>query len=373
MRTAIVVIGAGYGDEGKGKTVDHFCESFSPETTLVTRYSGGSQASHTVVRNGIRHAYSHFGSGTTYGCSTYLDENFILNPIVFRHEWEELQQLGINPTVYANYKCKITTIFDMLMNHIDEYDRGNNRHGSCGLGINRTINRHEDIKFTMNMIHDKSVLKRIQEYYPKVKLPNDYILEKFQDDLMFMFNNLMFDDNSIYKNYQHVIFEGSQGLQLEEDSGNFPHVTRGYVGIRNIIKDLKSFDECNINYVHRIYQTKHGAGPFDHEMDLKPFFSIIDQTNIPNEFQGSLRFAPIDLDKMFNTINRDIMHHIYHNYNVKFNYNLCITCMDQIRNSEFVPYILNNKFCIGDDKEITDILFNKCKDNGLNLIFLTGV
>lgn len=141
---AKVVIGANFGDEGKGLMTDYFCRqaALKGENCLVILHNGGAQRGHTVVTPGRkRHVFRHFGSGTFTGADTYLSEDFILNPMVFRREWEELEEIGINTKVYVNPKCIITTPFDMILNQIIEEYRKGDRHGSCGMGIHETIIR----------------------------------------------------------------------------------------------------------------------------------------------------------------------------------------------------------------------------------------
>ena len=97
-----VVVGANFGDEGKGLMTDCFCHqsSVKGEKCLVVLHNGGAQRGHTVVTpEGGRHVFHHFGSGTFVGADTYLSEDFILNPMVFRQEWEELKTLGVSPKV----------------------------------------------------------------------------------------------------------------------------------------------------------------------------------------------------------------------------------------------------------------------------------
>lgn len=98
-----------FGDEGKGLMTDYFCHQSSAkgEKCLVVLHNGGPQRGHTVVTpEGERHVFHHFGSGTFTGADTYLSEDFILNPMVFRQEWEELEKLGVSPKVYINPYCK---------------------------------------------------------------------------------------------------------------------------------------------------------------------------------------------------------------------------------------------------------------------------
>ena len=83
-----VVIGANYGDEGKGLATDYLASQGTK--SLVVRFNGGAQAGHTVVTpDGCRHVFHHFGSGVFAEADTFLSKFFIVNPILFRTEFEE--------------------------------------------------------------------------------------------------------------------------------------------------------------------------------------------------------------------------------------------------------------------------------------------
>ena len=78
----------------------------------------------------MRHVFKHFGSGTLKGVPTYLSKHFILNPILFREEWEGLvKKKGVTPKVIVHPEAIITTPYDMIINQIVETYRGKNRHG----------------------------------------------------------------------------------------------------------------------------------------------------------------------------------------------------------------------------------------------------
>jgi len=98
--------------------------------------------------------------------------------------------------------------------------------------------------------------------------------------------------------YAQVVFEGAQGLLLDQDRGAFPYVTRSHTGIRNALDVAAEagIDAVDATYVSRAYLTRHGAGPLSRELPGKPYPGIQDSTNVPNEFQGTLRFAHLDLD-----------------------------------------------------------------------------
>ncbi len=145
MKKVDVILGAFFGDEGKGLMTNYFSHqaALRGEKCLNVLHNGGAQRGHTVeYPDGKRHVFKHFGSGTFEGSHTYFSKNFILNPIIFRQEWEELESIGVTPKLFANYKCRVTTPYDMMLNQIIEENRGQDKHGSCGLGINETIIRH---------------------------------------------------------------------------------------------------------------------------------------------------------------------------------------------------------------------------------------
>src|ERR1700757_694187 len=96
MKRAIITVGLGFGDEGKGATVDYLTRKL--EADLVVRYCGGSQAGHNVqLRDGRRHTFSQFGAGTLADvpARTYLGPNMIIDPPALAREAEHLAQLGV--------------------------------------------------------------------------------------------------------------------------------------------------------------------------------------------------------------------------------------------------------------------------------------
>lgn len=96
-----VVIGASYGDEGKGFMTDYFCKK-ADKPCITVLHNGGSQRGHTVISpDGRRHVFHHFGSGTFNGSDTYFADSFIVNPMVFAQEYKEL-----NPDI--NIYCSPT-------------------------------------------------------------------------------------------------------------------------------------------------------------------------------------------------------------------------------------------------------------------------
>ena len=125
---AIAVIGANWGDEGKGLMTDYH----SDENTLVIRFNGGPQAGHTVHRWPLRHEFHHFGAGTLAGASTFLSKHFLNNPVLYFEELKILHAKDFEPAVFVHPDGLVTTPWDMMINQMIEEHRGTARHGSCG-------------------------------------------------------------------------------------------------------------------------------------------------------------------------------------------------------------------------------------------------
>ena len=134
-----IVLGTGFGDEGKGTHVNYLCSHV--KRPLVIRFNGGHQVGHTVVIGDKRHPFSNFGSGTLQGAPTYWSEFCTVSPIGVQKEGLALRNLGIKPYIYYNGNAMVTTPFDVLMNYkLEEL----NFHGSVGVGFGQTIQRNDD-------------------------------------------------------------------------------------------------------------------------------------------------------------------------------------------------------------------------------------
>lgn len=329
-----IVIGANFGDEGKGLMTDYFCREASArgEKCLVICHNGGCQRGHTVVReDGVRHVFHHFGSGSFAGADTYLSEDFIANPMVFRREWEELEQAGCRPGVWMHPKCRITTPFDMVLNQLVEEKRSHLRHGSCGMGIFETICRYEamgemGVGFGLRELQKEGMqgLLRIRDEYFLWRLETlgivmdeewkaivfqEGLLVHYLEDLLWMRERVGFAEVSLFDGYDVLVFEGGQGLLL--DQGNqeyFPHLTPSNTGLKNPARLLKEWSAralsggayaAEVCYVTRPYLTRHGAGRLDLECNKEEINAeMTDLTNVPNPYQGTLRYGKMDVARL---------------------------------------------------------------------------
>lgn len=349
MKAGRVIIGANYGDEGKGLFTDYFA-SHDPENSLIVRFNGGAQAGHTVVTpDGRRHVFSHFGSGSFVGAPTFLSKFFIVNPLIFVKELADLQSICVKPIVTIDSDAMLTTPFDMFINQTVERRRAAGRHGSCGLGINETVTRSLRSPLlrlrARDMLNPTTLLQKLREIKIAWFIPRlaDFNIAPQSEDAVIFLENLesilkeFVKDtqtllefaaiSAVYPDHKHIIFEGAQGLMLDEDRiDQFPHVTRSKTGLTNVLYLAPHFgiEELNVTYISRTYLTRHGAGPLNGECD----WVFPDSTNIPNQFQGTLRFAPLDLQTLQKSIKYDLLRaQSSRNF---ISADIGMTCLDQV-------------------------------------------
>lgn len=296
MKRTTAVIGAAFGDEGKGLMVDYLCRLSGAEP-MVVRFNGGAQAGHTVVTpDERRHVFHHFGAGTLAGARTYLSRDFLVNPILWLKEYEELQRLGLRTRLFVDREAPLTTIVDM----IEGQDRERlKKHGSCGAGVYATVMRQRCPEFRLfagdleRPVYLANRLERLRKFTDANV--SDEMMQRFLDDCELMRAQInLCDSRIIIDQPGDVIFEGAQGLLLGEDHNEFfPHLTPSQPGLVNVrkIADECMIDRVNVVYVVRSYLTRHGAGPLPQE---DPELAYVDTTNVENEWQGSLRFAPLN-------------------------------------------------------------------------------
>jgi adenylosuccinate synthase len=355
-----VVIGANYGDEGKGRTVDYL----SDPQTLVVRFNGGAQAGHTVATVGDhRHVFHHFGSGTFKGAGTFLTRYFVVNPILFSQEHPELQRY--RPQIFVDPRCRITTPWDMMLNQAVENKRAGKRHGSCGLGVNETVTREEHgfgllfknlentnvLMAKLDRIINEWVPQRMKELQIDVNdLPHVdewKVRERFIEDCTYVFDNCWhWDWPNRWGCFNHLVFEGAQGLRLDELGEDFPYVTRSRTGLTNVMALLREaglWENLEVYYVTRPYLTRHGAGPLANELAGPPYPTIVDPTNVPHPYQGTIRYAWLDLDVLARNIAKDLG-------KTQARGHLVLTCLDQVP-PEFVV-VVAGKPCGVTEKDV---------------------
>ncbi len=339
MKKATAVIGAAFGDEGKGLMTDYFASQRSD--SLVIRYNGGCQAGHTVVTpSGVRHVFGHFGAGTLAGAYTFLSKYFVINTHGWKFERDILEAKGVNCKLMYDPRCLVSTPWDMQINQALERKRGNTRHGSCGWGINETVVRNLHRRMIIADVN-REHLEYIRDVYVPSRLAT---LELSPDDIKevnideFIDSVYRFQEQNldvlpyVMRDYPQIIFEGAQGLLLDEKHRFFPHVTRSSTGLKNVLALCEDMEIplVNVVYVMRSYMTRHGNGPFPTE---DPNLRFDDSTNMPNKWQGNLRFGKLDIDLICEAISKDLMEG-HRSSTIKTEVSLAVTHLDQLNMTE---------------------------------------
>lgn len=341
--TIHAVIGAQFGDEGKGLLVDYL----STSNTLVVRFNGGAQAGHTVVTPlGERHEFHHIGAGTYRGADTLLSRFFLVNPILFIQESDQLlaDASWINPRVYVDWTAPVTTPFDMLINRALENSRGDRRHGSCGLGIHETMFR-QATRYALHVGHLEKPFVLIEQLR---RIATEYVPERchilgipvitLKDDLIpnfmtyvdaFLRRIHICHDLEVLRSGKDIVFEGAQGLRLDAVYGTVPHVTHSRTGFTNIARLLhsmaKPLGDVEAVYVTRSYTTRHGAGPLHQECAGHPFGWRGPETNQTNDYQGALRYARLYHPDVMMAVQRDVALAEW-----PVHASIAVTCLDQV-------------------------------------------
>lgn len=337
-----IVVGAGFGDEGKGQTVSKLIteryNNRKPAPNYIVRFNGGHQAGHTVEYDGMRHVFSNIGAGTLQGIPTYWSKYCTVHPKALKKEFLILKELGITPKILIDPLCPITMPLDIIC--FD--DKG---HGTVGVGFGQTIQRNEDHfkLFVADLLNEQllelKVKNIIKYYYPTT---NFKVVAEFMDECAWIIENVSIGTPKS-RDLDNAIFEGAQGILLDQDYGFFPNVTRSKctaINALNILKEFNVFNHTVVHYITRSYSTRHGMGPFPQEKysEYLNLRNNILETNVYNEYQGVFRKSVLDLDILNYAISmaeQDIRGFAHQKKTV-------YTCFDHHK-SPNIPYIKDGK------------------------------
>lgn len=325
MKTAQIVIGLGFGDEGKGITTD-FLAKQNPES-IVIRFSGGQQAAHTVMIGDKKHVHSSFASGALRGLPSYYSEHCTIHPVFLYNEKKELEELGGNTALHIHPLAKVTTPFDVWQNrnNIKNLD-----HGTCGKGVGATMKRNEGPYklFSIDLIAPRQMLleklEKIAYYYGFL---NESEIDEEVNHFLEVIDEIKWNisDYSFLEKYSNLIFEGSQGILLDMDHGVFPNVTYANTTSKNAFEICQKLqiEDIEMYYVTRSYATRHGSGWMPNERELK-LKNNEEETCVYNDFQREFRIGDLDYDLLNYSLKLDAA------YSPNAKRNLVVTCMDQL-------------------------------------------
>ena len=328
VRRAIVVVDLAYGDCGKGTVVDFLTRHCG--ATTVVRFNGGPQAGHNVVTpEGRHHTFAQFGSGTFVpGVRTLLSRFVLIEPYAMLAEVAHLAELGVDDAfgrLLIDADCPVITPAHQCANRLRELHRGAAAHGTCGAGVGETMADLLDeprLMLRAGELHDGPLVRRklLAWCERKVEALGGVIADlrghpRAAQNIETITRPTWGD--AAAANYAEVaaraavvdsatalatirgastIFEGAQGVLLDESFGFHPHTTWSTTTFANALALL---GECGFDAdvfrlgVLRSYFTRHGPGPFvTEDASLRPL--LREPHNADTGWQGGFRVGAFD-------------------------------------------------------------------------------
>ncbi|MBF0427286.1 MAG: adenylosuccinate synthase [Magnetococcales bacterium] len=279
----VIIMGAQWGDEGKGKIVDLLTE----QADAVVRFQGGHNAGHTLVVDGKKYVLHLIPSGIIRGKKCFIGNGVVLDPTALIDEMQEMANLGVSITGAG---FKISALTHLIMPYHRELDiarekrKGKGKIGTTGRGIGPT---YEDKMarrgIRLSDLYNRQVFEaKLQENlaYHNFMLENFYnaatfTLESIRDDYLRMADTLapfVDDVGTLLADAmdagQAILFEGAQGTMLDVDHGTYPYVTSSSVVAGGACSG-SGVGPTHIDYVlgvTKAYTTRVGSGPFPTEL-----------------------------------------------------------------------------------------------------------
>jgi adenylosuccinate synthase len=255
----IVVIGAQWGDEGKGKIVDYLAN----EAQIIVRYAGGANAGHTIVIGGEEYALHLIPSGVFYSDKiVILGAGMVIDPVALFDEIKMLEDRGIDTKGRILISDRAHVVLPRYIKVDKERDAARKKPiGTTGRGIGITYSMKSDREGIR--IADLAWQDRMAE----LEAEDRNFLAPYIDRLLSMSIDL--SSYLAYRKNSQVLFEGEQGTLLDLDLGTYPYVSSGMscaagaavggcIGPRAIDKVLGVF---------KAYSTRVGNGPLPSEFD----------------------------------------------------------------------------------------------------------
>lgn len=280
-RNTLVIVGAQWGDEGKGKITDYF----SQETNLVIRFSGGDNAGHQIHFNGQNHKVRITPSGIfRKNAVNIIGNGCVVNLQQLIDELELIKKTSAEiGTLLLSNRAQIVLPYHMMIDEAQEAARGDNKIGTTKRGIgpayqdkvSRSGIRVADLanpdfktRFAEIYQHQQKLLKQMynveindfeKTYFDLIKC-YDYIKDYVIDCGEYI--------EAAIKEGKKVLFEGAQGAMLDIDHGTYPFVTSSNCSASNVATGtgigFKHID--TILGVVKAYSTRVGAGGFPTEL-----------------------------------------------------------------------------------------------------------
>ena len=281
----VVVIGAQWGDEGKGKITDLLSKS----ADVVVRYQGGVNAGHTVVVKGQTFKLHLIPSGILYpdtdciiGCGTVIDPELLIK------ELDQLQALKI-PTgnLLISQTAHVTMPYHRIIDEASEKQRGNHKIGTTGRGIGPTYaDKSERTGIRVQDLMDSDTLRSqllwtinyknviLEKLYNLPPLDPEKVIEEYlgyaERLRQYVVDTSLFIYDAIQRR-RNILFEGAQGTLLDLDHGTYPYVTSSnpVAGGACVGTGVGPTMIDRVIGVAKAYTTRVGEGPFPTELNGK--------------------------------------------------------------------------------------------------------
>ena len=268
----IAIIGAQWGDEGKGKVTDFL----APEANFVVRYSGGANAGHTIVLPDVVFKLNLFPAGAVRpGVKIVLGDGLVIDPFKFKEELAYLKNHGLNPEVYISDRAHL------VLPHHKHVDGKNDFVGTTGRGIGpayadraRRIGIRAGDLLSDSILHER--LERLIEAKPNstaevgwknVEAAMPHMLEARDILAPFIKDTGSMLRQALSQN-QNVLFEGAQATLLDLNYGTYPFVTSSHPTVGGILVGT-GVNHKHINKVFGVakaFTSRVGHGPFPTEV-----------------------------------------------------------------------------------------------------------
>ena len=273
-----VVLGAQWGDEGKGKVTDFFAST----ADYVVRFQGGNNAGHTIVVGEDKIALSLTPSGVLYpSCTPVIGSGCVVDLGFLKQELEMLNKKNINTEkLVISPNAHLVMPYHKLLDELIEESLGENKIGTTkkgigpcyadkiqrkGIRVQDLLDKNIFVEKVKNNIEETNLT--LTKIYNQVPLVADEIIEEFNDYIEMVSSHVA--DTSLLianaiKNNKTILFEGAQGTLLDIDHGTYPFVTSSNTSSGNAATGSgvgpKNLDK--IVGVTKAYISRVGSGPF---------------------------------------------------------------------------------------------------------------
>ena len=273
-----VVLGAQWGDEGKGKVTDFFASS----ADFVVRFQGGNNAGHTIVVGDEKLALSLTPSGVLYpDCVPVIGSGCVVDLGFLKEELQMLNDKNVNTEKLAiSPNAHVVMPYHKLLDELIEESLGENKIGTTKKGIgpcyaDKIQRRGIRVQDLLNQdLFEKKVKANVEEtnltltkIYNQPPLVAEEIINEFNDYKDIVSNHVedtsLLIDNAI-KEQKSILFEGAQGTLLDIDHGTYPFVTSSNTSSGNaaIGSGVGPKNIDRIVGVTKAYISRVGSGPF---------------------------------------------------------------------------------------------------------------